>query len=240
MVAPSKLLRCAANRVESYRLVNSKFPPIELFDDVASTEEFEALYALQALSNPRLQNEVGDLGLLPVEEIPFGIRGCSYAAAPFTHVNPNGSRFSDGSFGVLYVADSLAAAIAEVTYHQQAYWQKVPSLHYERFVFRGLKCVFDEGDCRDALSLAQTHAIYTADDYQASQMLGGALRRSAEVGLRYHSVRHNGAVCWGLMTPRHVKQVIQTTHLEMIWNGSIAQVNRLSAVSWPHKQSQKQ
>lgn len=240
MVTPEELPTCAAKRVESYRLVNSKFPPIELFDDVADVEEFEALYALQALTNPRLRNEVGDLGLLPIEDIPFGIRGCSYATAPFTHVNPNGSRFSDGSFGVLYVADSLSAAIAEVKYHQQAYWQKVPSLHYERFVFRGLKCVFDERGCRDALVLAPNHAIYSADDYRASQVLGGALRYSAGAGLRYHSVRHSGAVCWALMTPRHVKQVIQTTHFEMIWNGAIAQINRLSAVSGPPTQSQKQ
>ncbi|SBR49115.1 RES domain-containing protein [Halomonas sp. HL-93] len=230
MVAPSDLPACATNQVESYRLIHSKFPPIGLFDDVADADEFEALYTLQALTNPRLRNEVGDLGLLPVDEIPFGIRGCSYATAPFTHVNPNGSRFSDGSFGVLYVADSLSAAIAEVKYHQQAYWQKVPSLHFERFVFRGLKCVFDEGGCRDALTLARTHAIYHPDAYHASRELGGELRRSASVGLRYHSVRYEGAICWALMTPQYVRDVIQTTHLEMIWNGSIAQVNRLSAI----------
>ena len=233
MVTPDELPGCDAHQVESYRLINSKFPPIALFDDVATVEEFEALYALQALTNPRLRNEVGDLGLLPVKDIPFRIRGCSYATAPFTHVNPNGSRFSDGSFGVLYVADSLNAAISEVKYHQQAYWEKVPSLHYERFVFRGLKCVFDEAGCRDATRLARTHAIYRPDDYQASRALGAALRNEAGVGLRYRSVRHAGATCWALMTPRQVIDIVQTTHLEMIWNGAIAQVNRLSAVPAP-------
>tara|TARA_R100001198_G_scaffold93492_1_gene74442 strand:+ start:84 stop:188 length:105 start_codon:yes stop_codon:yes gene_type:complete len=29
------------------------------------------------------------------------------------------------------------------------------------------------------------------------------------------------------MTPRHVTDIIQTTHLEMIWNGTITQVNHL-------------
>jgi hypothetical protein len=94
-----------SEEIKSYRLINSKFPPISLFDDVADASEFESLYALQALTNPRLKNEVGDLQLIPRTEIPFGIHGCSYATAPFTHVNPDGSRFSDGSFGVLYVAD---------------------------------------------------------------------------------------------------------------------------------------
>ncbi|WP_249976689.1 RES family NAD+ phosphorylase [Vreelandella olivaria] len=229
MVALDTLPLCGEKQVEGYRLVNSKFPPIGLFDDVADDAEFEALYALQALTNPRLRNEAGDLGLIPVKEIPFGIRGCSYATAPFTHVNPDGSRFSDGSFGVLYIADTLATAIAEVRYHQQTYWQNVPSLHFERFVFRGLKCEFDEVACRDGLIIRRSDPIYAPNDYRASQALGSALREEKCAGVRYHSVRQANAICWALMTPQHVKDVIQTTHLEMIWNGRITQVNRLSA-----------
>ncbi|MGP9768689.1 RES family NAD+ phosphorylase [Halomonas sp. AOP13-D3-9] len=215
-----------AREVTGYRLVNSKFPPIDLFDDVASAEEFTALHALQALTNPRLQNEVGNLALLPPERIPFGIRGCSYAVAPFTHVNPQGSRFSDGSFGGLYLADTLETAIAEVKHHQQVYWQNVPELHYERFVFRGLKAIFDEGGLGDALALPIDHAIYAPDDYSVSRPFGDDVRRSMD-GLRYHSVRKLNARCWALMTPTNVADIIQTTHLEMIWNGAISQVNHL-------------
>nr|WP_276322325.1 RES family NAD+ phosphorylase [Halomonas neptunia] len=215
-----------AREVTGYRLVNSKFPPIDLFDDVASAEEFAALHALQALTNPRLQNEVGNLALLPPERIPFGIRGCSYVVAPFTHVNPQGSRFSDGSFGVLYLADTLETAIAEVKHHQQVYWQNVPELHYERFVFRGLKAIFDEGGLGDALALPIDHAIYAPDDYSVSRPFGDDVRRSMD-GLRYHSVRKLNANCWALMTPTNVADIIQTTHLEMIWNGAITQVNHL-------------
>jgi hypothetical protein len=93
--------------LQAYRLVNSKFPPIALFDDVADAADFEAIYQLQAMTNPRLQNELGRLELIPRDQIPFGIPGCSYATAPFTHVNPAGSRFSNGSFGVLYLADKM-------------------------------------------------------------------------------------------------------------------------------------
>ncbi|RLA01353.1 MAG: RES domain-containing protein, partial [Gammaproteobacteria bacterium] len=34
-----------------YRLINSKFPPIALFSDVADADEFEALYEIQAMTN---------------------------------------------------------------------------------------------------------------------------------------------------------------------------------------------
>ncbi len=226
MVKAADVKKLPAREVTGYRLVNSKFPPIDLFDDVASAEEFAALHALQALTNPRLQNEIGNLALLPPERIPFGIRGCSYAVAPFTHVNPQGSRFSDGSFGVLYLADTLETAIAEVKHHQQVYWQNVPELHYERFVFRGLKAIFDEGGLGDALALPIDHAIYAPDDYSVSRPFGDGVRRSMD-GLRYHSVRKLNAHCWALMTPTNVADIIQTTHLEMIWNGAITQVNHL-------------
>ena len=111
MVDINSLTSNPGNIVSGYRLINSKFPPISLFDDVANEEEFEALYALQELTNPGIQNEIGNLNLISLKEIPFGINGCSYASAPFTHVNPDGSRFSDGMFGVLYIADITISKI---------------------------------------------------------------------------------------------------------------------------------
>jgi len=217
-----------AAEIRGYRLINSKYPPIAIFDDVADAEEFEALYALQALTNPRLANQAGRLEMIPRQDIPFGIPGCSYAAAPFTHVNPEGSRFSDGSFGVLYLADTMDTALAEVRYHQQAYWSQVPDLRYERFVFRGLTTRFDEAGALDALTIARRDPIYAPDDYSASRGLGREALKAAAMGLRYHSVRQPNAVCWGLFTPRQVSSVVQTAHYEMIWNGDIAAVHKLS------------
>lgn len=214
--------------VQAYRLVNSKFPPIALFDDVASADEFDVLYQLQALTNPRLQNEVGQLELIARAEIPFGIPGCAYATAPFTHINPAGSRFSDGSYGVLYVANTLDTAIAEVRHHQQRYWSGVASLSYERFVFRALVCSFTDAGCRDATGLALSAPIYAPDDYSASHRLGAAAKHEGCPGLRYQSVRAPGNHCWALLTPRPVSAVIQAAHYEMVWNGGVTAVSRLS------------
>lgn len=217
-----------AGSVRAYRLVHSKFPPIAIFEDVASAEEFEQLYALQALTNPRMLSQAGHLEKLPRSEIPFGIQGCSYATAPFTHVNPDGSRFSDGAFGVLYLGDSMETAIAEVRYHQQAYWSKVPELRYERFVFRGLTARFDQAGALDVLAISRSDPIYSPADYSAARVLGREALAANAHGLRYHSVRQPEGVCWGLFTPRQVKSVVQTAHYEMIWSGEIAAVHKLS------------
>lgn len=156
MVTLASLPLTKGESLQAYRLVNSKFPPIGLFDDVADAEDFEALYQIQTLSNPRLLNEIGQLELIARDQIPFGIPGCSYATAPFTHLNPAGSRFSNGSFGVLYLADNMDTAIAEVRYHQERYWSNVPNLNYERFVFRGLTCSFSDAGMRDASTVPLT------------------------------------------------------------------------------------
>ena len=217
-----------AQAIQAYRLVNSKFPPIALFNDVADAEEFEALYQIQALTNPRLQNEVGRLELLPVQEIPFGTVGCSYAVAPFTHINPAGSRFSSGAFGMLYLADTIETAIAEVRHHQQLYWSNVDGLSYERFVFRGLACSFNEAGCQDATVIALADPIYAPGDYSQARELGMALKKAGSPGVRYHSVRAPGSVCWGLLTPRCVSGIVQCAHYEMIWSGEVVGINKVS------------
>lgn len=228
MVNLSDLPVLAAHKHQGYRLVNSKFPPINLFDDVADADEFEVLYQLQALTNPRLLNEAGRLGLIPLAQIPFGIQGCSYAVGPFTHVNPAGSRFSSGAFGVLYLADAMETAIAEVRHHQNQYWSNVNGLSFERFVFRGLSCTFDEVGNRDVTWLPLSHPIYDPDDYSHARLLGAAAKREGCPGLRYNSVRSPGNHCWALLTPRPVSSIVQTAHFEMIWSGQITSVSRIS------------
>jgi len=214
----------------AYRLVNSKFPPVALFEDVADAADFEVLYQLQAMTNPRLRNEMGQLELIARDEIPFGITGCSYATAPFTHLNPAGSRFSDGSFGVLYLADRMDTALAEVRYHQEHYWSKVQGLNYERFVFRGLTCRFTDAEMRDATAVPLSDPIYASDDYSQSRQLGHEVKRETCPGLRYNSVRSPGNTCWALMTPRPVASIIQAAHYEMVWNDQIVSVNQIKAM----------
>lgn len=228
MVTLSSLSALEGDSLQAYRLVNSKFSPIAFFDDVADAADFEALYQFQAMTNPRLLNEVGRLELIPREHIPFGIPGCSYAMAPFTHVNPAGSRFSDGSFGVLYLADRMDTAITEVRHHQERYWSNVQGLNYERFVFRGLTCSFTDAGMRDATAVPLADPIYAPDDYTRSQQLGSEAKRAACPGLRYNSVRSPGHVCWALLTPRPVTSIIQAAHFEMIWSGEIISVNRIT------------
>ena len=210
-----------------YRLINSKYPPKSLFDDVADADEFETIYAYQSLSNPRLQNELGNLQLIPTSEIPFGIPGCNMATEPFTHVNAEGTRFSDGRFGVLYIAETIETAVAEVHHHQNLYWLNVPGLEYDRFVFRGLCVQFTDSDCEDLTRLPASDSIYDLNDYSAARARGWQLKQQKRQGVYYNSVRRPGNVCWGLFTPNEVASCVQTSAYQMVWNGSVTSVDLL-------------
>ena len=100
-----------------YRIVASRFPPISLFEDVADPADLEAVYAIEAMTNDRLRDEVGDLALVPPEDRVSG-PGTSAIMAAFTHLNPDGSRFCDGSFGLFYAASTIETAVAETRHHR--------------------------------------------------------------------------------------------------------------------------
>ena len=203
----------------AYRLIPSKYPPISLFDDVANHEEFEILFSIQELTNPRIRNELGSLNRVPVNERPYGIRGCNYALGPFVHLNPLGSRFSKGDFGVYYAADEVQTAIAETRYHQEKYFSGVIGLKYDRLSMRCLKTKFSATlfDIRAAEFSQQ--AWYDGDDYTSGQLLGATLKAKCESGIVYNSVRAANKICYALFSPQMINDVIQTSHYDYIWDG---------------------
>ncbi|MFX8668676.1 RES domain-containing protein, partial [Acinetobacter baumannii] len=76
---------------------------IHLFERVADPADWDALYWIESLTHPRIRDEVGDIELVPREDRVFG-PGATVIMAPFTHLDPAGSRFADGTFGAFYAA----------------------------------------------------------------------------------------------------------------------------------------
>lgn len=203
----------------AYRLIPSKYPPKSLFDDVANHEEFEILFAIQELTNPRIRNEVGNLNRVPAQERPYGIRGCNYALGPFVHLNPAGSRFSNGDFGVYYAAEDVQTAIAETRHHQQNYFSGIVGLKFDRLSMRCLKTQFTAG-LRDIRGDDfKEHECYNKDNYLISQQLGASLKNNNDAGIVYNSVRLAAKTCYALFSPNVIKDIIQTAHYEYIWDG---------------------
>lgn len=101
----------------SYRLIPSCFPPIGLFDTVATAADLEAVMELAGWTNDRLVEE--RLYRLARTEWVFGRTNSSIVMASFLHVAPGGMRFNGSELGAWYSAAKLTTAIIEVAHHMR-------------------------------------------------------------------------------------------------------------------------
>ncbi len=211
-----------------FRLVPSRFPPVGPWDRIASPDDFEALAEIESLTNARIRDELGALATIPRERRVSGA-GTTPIMAAFTHLNPEGSRFSDGSYGVFYAALELETAIRETVFHRERFLartrepaQQVQMRCYVSSVRRPLH------DIRGGHK-----RLHDADSYAASQAFARDLRSTNSNGIAYDSVRRAGGQCIAAFWPDVVAPCSQGKHYAYAWDGrAISSVLELSAVEF--------
>lgn len=198
----------------SYRIVSSRFPPVGVFDDIAAPGDLDALYRIEGMTNPRLREQLGRIELVPPARRISG-PGSTPVMAAFTHLNREGSRFSNGSYGVYYAAAERETAIDETVYHRQRFLRHTDEP----------ACVL-EMRCYHADIAAEFHDIrggwrdlHDPDSYVASQRAALELRIDGSNGLVYDSVRRAGGQCVAAFHPDLVGPARQGAHLYYHWDG---------------------
>lgn len=200
-----------------FRLIPSRFPPVQLFERVADPEDLEAVFAIEALTNERIRDEVGELQLVAPEDRVTG-SGAGYLMAAFTHPSPVGGRFTDGTYGAYYAARDLQTAVSETVYHRERFLRATAEgpMEVDMRVLRARL----EAELHDVRGLAaEAPGIYHPDDYSASQRLGRRLRELRSWGVAYDSVRRAGGECVAIFRPRALSRCTQTQHLAYVWDG---------------------
>ena len=203
---------------QACRIVPTRHPAINLFDRVADESDFEALYALEALTNERARDEVGQIERVPKADRVYG-PGSGPIMAAFTHVNVLGSRFSPGSYGVFYAARERNTAVAETRHHQARFLAATREgpMHLPMRLYH----VAIDGKLHDLRPAgAVGAAVMDPDSYTASQALGSALQAQGSGGVAYRSVRHERGQCVGLFRPRGASRCLHAAYLLYAWDGS--------------------
>jgi hypothetical protein len=198
-------------------LIACRFPTVGLYDQVAAPEDLDVVFAIEALTNPRVRQELGQLSLVPPADRVVG-PGATLIMAAFTHLNPLGSRFSDGSWGVYYAAESLETAVAEVSHHRGAFLARTAEEAIDidlRWVQADLMEKFH--DIRG--TGADLPAVYDPDRYGASQDLGRTLRSRNSPGVVYDSVRRPQGQCVAVFKPRALSKATAAGHIGLHWDG---------------------
>ncbi|UNK79779.1 RES family NAD+ phosphorylase [Sphingopyxis granuli] len=200
-----------------YRIIPSRFPPIGLFEAVADPADLEAVFRIEAMTNDRLREEAGELALVPPEDRVSG-PGSSPIMAAFTHLNPAGDRFTDGSYGVFYASLAIETAIAETIHHRTRFLvaTEEPAQEIDMRVY----AVDLEADLHDIRAMRDSHpAYYHPASYAMSQELGRSLRDAGSDGIVYMSVRDEGGECAAVFRPRLLLNCRQERHLCYVWDG---------------------
>jgi RES domain len=202
------------------RIIACRYPPIDLFERVSPDPAvWDGLIAAEQAVNPRVRDEVGEIHLVPPEERLSG-PGASWVMAAFAHLNPKGSRFSDGSYGVYYAARELRTAVRETAYH----FGRFAADSNDRPRYESMRVLVGRIDNRFAdvasLPAADRARILAPDSYADSQPFGARLREAGANGVVYPSVRDPRGQCVGALRPRAVGIPVQSRHLKYHWDGT--------------------
>ena len=198
----------------AYRIIPSCFPPINFFEDMVSPELMDAAFALEARTNDRIRNQIGEISLVSPEDRITGI-GSSPVMAAFTHIGKP-SRFTDGlNFGIFYAAKTKQTAIVETCYHREiflAHTNEEPGVTSMRcYSTKPLKPLVD-------IRNEYPH-LHNPMSYVEPQAFGYEMKLQSRNGIIYNSVRHPGNDCIAILKPKAVAHCKQSTHYEYHWNG---------------------
>lgn len=192
----------------SYRLIPSQFPPIGLFDTVATAADLDAVMELSGWTNDRLVAE--RVARLPEAERVYGRANSSVVMAAFLHTV--GARFHGPALGAWYAAASTRTAIAEVGHHlrREALARRLPGMQrvYRCYVARL------DGSYIDLREEGRVD-LMAPQSYAASQVFGEQQRAAGEDGIVYASVRHRGGVNACAYRPSKVLDVTQAEHFDI-------------------------
>ncbi|TMK43432.1 MAG: RES domain-containing protein [Alphaproteobacteria bacterium] len=196
----------------AHRLIASQFPPIGLFDTVATAADLAAVMELVGWTNDRL---VADrIARLPESEWVYGVPNASIVMASFLHVAPGGMRFNGPELGAWYAADDIRTAAAEVGHHlrRESVARSLPAMTrtYRAYAATLL------GDYLDIRGQQSARAeVYASERYDASQQLGEEVRASGGAGLLYDSLRRRTGSNVVAHRPRNITDILQTDHFEI-------------------------
>jgi hypothetical protein len=203
----------------TYRLIPSRYPPIDLFERIAPRDHWDTLQRLESMTNSQVREAVGNISLVPKEKRVNG-PGASIVMAPFTHCSQHRpTRFSDGSFGIYYAGRKLETALAEVAFHMGRFHAATddPAAVDQYRAFKGAidRPMHDIRGGGYSFLLRPDTA-----NYGKPQSFAEVLRNADSNGIVYPSVRHRGGECIGAFWPNVVTIPQLDRHVDLKWDGT--------------------
>ncbi len=216
----------------TYRIIPSHYPPIDLFERIYDSEDLELAFEIEAMTNDRLLDQIGDLQRVNPEDRITG-PGSSPVMAAFTHPG-FGSRFANQDFGTYYAGDSLETAVAETVFHKErelaAAGEASIELTMRTYIGNVALLLHD-------IRGPEFRGCHSPDpaSYGESQAFAAQWRSKGANGLLYRSVRHPGGQCIAAFKPKTVTIPVQGPHLKYFWDGDKQRITHWAEIGEAHR-----
>ncbi len=208
-----------------HRVIASSYPPIDLFEDVATLDEFEIAIEYEAITSDRMTDELGKVRAINRADLIFG-PGSTPVMAAFAYPNQY-ARFNTPERGAYYAANSIDGALAEHSYHWLSDFiadariseSDEPVMTVREYRNELVRPVHDIRDSR-------TYEFALHDtDYTESQLFAETLRDNERSnGLLYHS-RRSDAICVAAFKPAVVTPCTQGRHFRYYHQNGQVQID---------------
>jgi hypothetical protein len=201
-----------------WRIIGSERAGENLFDRLgADADAAEALRDLADLTNPVMAGALEVYRGIPRADRFFGPNQGLVTAA-FCILGTR-TRFSDGSFGVLYASGDEATATAETVYHgeRRLLAAGIGSVRL-RMTVLSLDIAATAVDLRPPCPAPA--GVYDPTDYGAGNRFGGLVRDLGGEAIAYASVRRRHGECATLFRPAGVRRCEPSHSLLYEWGGT--------------------
>lgn len=202
---------------DTHRLVPSRHGD-SVLADVASADDLQAVFDLDAATNDRLLAHAHRLPGIGVDELVFAVPYAAIVNATFCHPHPLGARFNGPDRGAWYAGFELETSRAEIAFHKSVQLAEVArfedSVTYDDYLadfsasFHDIRRTRAFRECLDPAS------------YVASQQLAERLLDAGSLGVVYPSVRNAGGTCIACFRPPIVGNVRRGKTWRFTWTGT--------------------
>ena len=193
-----------------YRLIPSRFPPVEIYERVASKADLPAVFAIENLTNPRLkERKVITQSQVPADCEPPTLQNWNHA--PFAYRNPEGGWFIPANEGGLELGDSLQTALAVSVRKRELFLSRTDesatSLDMRVISVRVQGTFTDARDLPLEMSQADRWAV------------GQQLLDDDANGVLYRCPVRPSATCLAVLDNRVMEKSVQREHFKFVWDG---------------------
>ena len=198
---------------ETFRLIPSRFPPVNVYEGLIANDRQEEIVAVENLTNPRLrslnrfqQNAPGDVSTDPLLQ--------NWNLAPFAYGNPDGSIFFGEDRPCLEVALERQTALAVSVSRRQAFLEATNEQPIG--VDMRMLCTPVDGKFWDLRGIKGS--LTTFSKHQLHE-LGSKLPAGAQ-GILYHPSERPAGTCLSIVTGEVLQRAQQTVHFRYMWAGN--------------------